>query len=432
MAKYTIIHNTFNKLIDGTSPVAIRIAYSGQRKLINIANVAVMPEDWDDTNWVHPRHPKALAFNKLIRAKDTEVEDLFDDLRKRKNNMTIEKIIAILSPEGTATTFFEFLIEYVEEYKTKKKIALATNLEDKAKALWRFHNKKASAFPVKQTKQEKYSTKSIFRKAGGRTLSFGEIDQTFLRKLDLYLKVEIGWGERSIYNLMNLIRIIYNRAIKSKTISKDLYPFDDYKLVMPESQKVGLDENEIRILENTQLTNKKSNAWIDAKNAWLFSFCFGGARISDVLLTRWEDFKNGRLYYTMGKNNKPVSIEIPERVQKILNYYEPYKEQYKGFVFPALTKANLKDPRDIELKLRNAIRYYNRLLEAIRKEGGITKKMNPHAARHSFGKITGDKISPQLLQLIYRHSDIKTSMNYQQNWINNDKVDEAIKNIVNF
>ena len=46
-------------------------------------------------------------------------------------------------------------------------------------------------------------------------------------------------------------------------------------------------------------------------------------------------------------------------------------------------------------------------------------------SRHTFGQIAGDKTAPQLLQKLYRHSDLKTTIDYQSNFINKD-VDAAL------
>ena len=55
------------------------------------------------------------------------------------------------------------------------------------------------------------------------------------------------------------------------------------------------------------------------------SFYLAGVRIGDLLRLKWCDFKNGRLYYTMGINNKPGSIKVNPRVQVILSYYKADK-----------------------------------------------------------------------------------------------------------
>jgi hypothetical protein len=57
--------------------------------------------------------------------------------------------------------------------------------------------------------------------------------------------------------------------------------------------------------------------------------------------------------------------------------------------------------------------------------------MSMHISRHTFGQIAGDKISPHMLQKLYRHSDLKTTLGYQSNFIHTD-VDGALSNVLNF
>ncbi|MDD7885469.1 hypothetical protein [Flavivirga sp. 57AJ16] len=59
------------------------------------------------------------------------------------------------------------------------------------------------------------------------------------------------------------------------------------------------------------------------------------------------------------------------------------------------------------------------------------KNLSNHIARHSFGNIAGDSIHPLMLQKLYRHSDLKTVLNYQANFIHRDG-DEALDSVVNF
>ena len=54
-----------------------------------------------------------------------------------------------------------------------------------------------------------------------------------------------------------------------------------------------------------------------------------------------------------------------------------------------------------------------------------------HIARHSFGNIAGDKVSPQMLQKLYRHTSINTTIGYQGNFIHKD-ADDALDSVLNF
>ena len=52
-----------------------------------------------------------------------------------------------------------------------------------------------------------------------------------------------------------------------------------------------------------------------------------------------------------------------------------------------------------------------------------------HVSRHSFGNISGDRIPLQVLQKLYNHSDIKTTIDYQQNFVNKD-LDDALDIVI--
>ncbi|MEQ8474588.1 MAG: hypothetical protein RIB54_00015 [Fulvivirga sp.] len=88
----------------------------------------------------------------------------------------------------------------------------------------------------------------------------------------------------------------------------------------------------------------ESNIW-HARNVWLFSFYFAGIRIRDVIEMKWSDFKDQRLYYVMRKSEKPVSLKIPKKADKILSLYKG--KENCGYVFHLLNNVSLKDKRDI-------------------------------------------------------------------------------------
>lgn len=436
MMTYDVVLFKGKKLSKNRFYVAIRTTFRG--KQLHAWLDKIQEQDWETgpdqiskRRYIRISHPSHKSLNTLIVQKLAQAADLVQDFERGKGNLTHEKINKILKGERLAQTFFDFLSEYVEHYKAAKKYTEAGSIEARGKNIWKFVNK--HDFPVKSTKEIKYSAQSIFKLIKtGRDLEFADITADFLRKLATFLSVDCGLGERSIYNHWLLLRTIFNRAVEAKAIDKaSHYPFKEYSLSMPESQKIPLDEQDIRKFEAAEVESK-TLTWVDAKNAWLFSFSFGGMRISDVLKTNWTDISKLELNYVMGKNNKPVSIKATKRVEKILKYYEEQKELNQGFIFPALRNADLTNPVDIERKLRNADRLYCKWLPKIAKAAGIAKKPKPHDARHTFGHLAGDSIPIQALQAVYRHSDITTTIKYQQHWLNNEKINDAVKKVVDF
>jgi len=134
----------------------------------------------------------------------------------------------------------------------------------------------------------------------------------------------------------------------------------------------------------------------------------------------------------MGKNEKAGSLKVPVKALNILNQYEPLKASNEDFVFPYLKALeNKTDVYDTQRKIRNANHVLNEGLEQLGKAAKIDKKLSMHIARHSFGNISGDKISIQMLQKLYRHSSITTTIGYQANFIHKD-ADDALDSVISF
>ncbi|RYE52485.1 MAG: integrase, partial [Sphingobacteriales bacterium] len=168
-----------------------------------------------------------------------------------------------------------------------------------------------------------------------------------------------------------------------------------------------------------------------ARNLWLISFYFAGMRISDVLRLKWSDFQDGRMYYAMGKNKKGDSLKVSEKVLSILAQYEPYRDE-TDLIFQELRRVRLDDRFAMERVISSRNNAIDRLLKKdVKKAAEISKPLSMHIARHTFATISGDKIPVQMLQKLYRHSDIKTTIGYQANFIHSD-VDDALDAVLNF
>ncbi|WP_249356632.1 tyrosine-type recombinase/integrase [Maribacter sp. ACAM166] len=82
-------------------------------------------------------------------------------------------------------------------------------------------------------------------------------------------------------------------------------------------------------------------------------------------------------------------------------------------------------------RVKTVNRNLNRRLEIVAEKLGIDKKLSMHIARHSFGNISGDKIPIQMLQKLYRHSSITTTVSYQSNFMYKE-TDDALEKVVDF
>jgi len=246
-------------------------------------------------------------------------------------------------------------------------------------------------------------------------------------------------SERSITNHMILIRTIYNRAITAKKASKDDYPFGakgKIAIKITGAGKMGLDEAEIKKMEELDLSQERP-ILNDARNIWLTEFYFAGMRVTDCLLLKWTDFQNGRLYYQMSKNGEHGSVKVPNKALAIIGQYRKScgdKVHNKhNLVFPLLQDLpSLDDRYEVRRKIGESVKRLNKAMAKIMEMIGSTKSASQHKARHSFAQRAEEKeIHPKVLQKMYRHESVLTTMKYQSNF-SFSKADEAIDAVIGF
>ena len=334
----------------------------------------------------------------------SEANKMLMDLQAEKQDLSANRIKDKLYKDSNGSTFFEIAKVFLAELEANKKLA-------------RFYS-------------DKVRVNHVLNFSKSNQLSFQEIDEKFLRNFKTHLKTKHGLSERSIVNNLVVIRTIYNRAIKLGIVDRKLYPFGSggIQIKFPESQKSGLNKDELIALERVEgLTENE----IHARNIWLFSFYLAGIRVADVLKIRWSDISDNRLNYRMNKNSKLLSLKIPEKALPILEHYSIHKQDDTDFIFPEMKTINIKSSKDVFRKINAATTMLNKYLARVAEKAKINKKVTMHIARHSFGTISEDKIPIKMLQKLYRHSSITTTINYQANFMHRD-ADDALDSVINF
>jgi len=133
----------------------------------------------------------------------------------------------------------------------------------------------------------------------------------------------------------------------------------------------------------------------------------------------------------MNKNSKLLSLKIPDKVMPIILYYKENKQTKNDYIFPDLKETKQTDAKGLLAKTKSTNKRLNTALKKIATLAKIDKKLTMHIARHSFGNISGDKIPIQMLQKLYRHSSITTTINYQASFMHKDE-DDALDKVINF
>jgi len=446
MASVKLVLRTNFVKKNGTCPLAIRITQNRKTSFIYTGKY-ILEKDWNkDLRKVRKSHPNSTRLNNFLLKKLMEVDDITLAADGSKDFVSSKEIKKKVKHKGWSVSFFQFGAQRVRNkfqsgsFSTcKGELSMLFNIREFLK--WnRFEEREQVINGIKERRRNRvgqsrkfgYNFLEHLKGEFGKesSLYFEDITEAFLSNFKVFCISYLNHKTRTVTNHLIYIRTLFNAAIKEGIVEAKHYPFagEKERIRIKPTQKIGLTREEIQLIEDVKL-EKESNLW-HTRNVWLFSFYFAGIRISDVLQMKWSDVMDGRLYYTMNKNEKPLSLKIPEQAEEILNFYRPSRESNNGYIFHYLKKANPNSKRDIFVKTRNGIAVLNKYLKQLAKKCGITKNLSNHIARHSFGNIAGDAISPLMLQKLYRHSDLKTTIMYQANFIHKD-ADDALDAVLN-
>lgn len=384
---------------DGTYPLVIR--YTNNRKTFyTYLGHSIRQSDWDEKSQrVKKSYPNATRFNNMLAK---AVAEYNEKLLERETDNADTSVEAMRTAVKTAKekTFFNQANIYTDHLrKTGKSNRLSTDLPR-----------------INRFKEF----------LGGADISFKEINPGLLKKFMAHLKSTRNITDRTIVNHLIVIRTIFNQGIAAGIVDHKYYPFGKGKIIIkfPDSLKIGLSAEEVKQLENAELSEGENHA----RNLFLISFYFAGMRVSDVLRLKWSDFQNDRLYYAMGKNQKGGSIKVSEKAKKILDQY--HHTNAHDLVFHDLASLpDLTKSYEAQIRIKTRVKSCNEHLKNIAKTLGVKKPLTMHIARHTFGNLSGDKISIQLLQKLYRHTSITTTIGYQGHFIHKD-ADEALDAVI--
>ena len=388
-------------------PIGIRVTVN-RRSTYFLIGQHVALKHWDEKRqMVKKSHPNSVRLNNLVAARVSDTNRVvLEAIDQFGQNVTVSQIRSLLTRKQSRNSFFAFTEVYFEQLQVAKKYT--------------------------RINSERPLVKKIRALVGSRDLTFDHITVPFLRDIIASLKRDEAISERSIANVLMFIRNMYNRAIDENLAKRESYPFGSgkgkVKISIPQTIKIGLTRAEVARIEELDLP--PTSPQFHARAAWLFSFYTAGMRVADVLKVRWTDIHDGRLYYRMGKNQKTLSLPISQQLQGILDQYAPGNDLGRTYVFPELDGEHQLDSEQVLRKVRTANHKFNKHLKTIARMRGINKKISMHVARHTFANIAGDSIHPVMLQKLYRHSNLKTTLGYMSNFIHKD-ADEALEKVLN-
>jgi len=393
---------------NGLYPIYIRITQNRRYSLL-YTGIDIPLKYWRDNrkfgSWIKggkkTGHPSADVYNNKIETMILELERI---VLESGDNLTRKQLVKLYKGEDNGQ--FQ---SHAERY--------AKRLADEGKYSSQSQIKAAA---------------SKFADFAGEDLRFNEITPQLLNEFQEWQKKERDNHPNTIRKTMNRIKAIHNDAYK-KDLATNL-PFQSpkfEKVSSVQSKKTALSIEQIRDIEKLDL-DEGSDLW-HVRNYFLFSFWNAGIRFTDLALLRWDNVKDGRLSYTMGKNDKDKDIKLMPQAKEILEPYrkkldEKYKPleddldaeviekmKAKEFIFPIID-SEFKDADLLEQKRKahSGNARTNKLLKDLASEAEIETNVTFHISRHSFSRWAdnGDIFDRKDIQGMLAHSKMRTTERY--------------------
>jgi len=409
---------------DKEYPLALRITRDRKTTLIYLGHKATLKQWDEEAQRVRKTHVNSARLNNFIIKKLAEATDASLELETLKKEVSSTSIKQKIKPSG-GTSFFSQAESYLKDLEQAGKYNQYTADKPRLRHFKKFLKGSDILFSD--------INESLLHRFTHELRTNPAIRETRKLKSGAIVPPKKSIAERSVVNHLVTIRSVFTHASRNGVVDKRSSPFgaDKVTIRFPQSLKIGLNAKDVALLEAVQL----EEPYHHARNLWLFSFYLAGMRASDVLRLKWPDIQNGRLYYAMGKNTKGGSLKLPDQAMTIIVQYEPFKTSNDDFIFPelkGLSQATLSDKFNMQRTIAFNISRIDKFLnETVKQQAGIDpgKKLTMHIARHTFGNLSGDTIPIQMLQKLYRHSSVTTTIGYQANFIHKD-ADEALEAVI--
>ena len=277
--KYRLVYNRKKQLNKQGMALVQAEALLNQRKVYFKTNIYLKPEHWDKQTSQVCNHPQANDLNTMLFEFILHLQAIELSLWKRGIPVTLSLLKdAIRKDKPVNVTFPVFAKIYVQESDRKR-----------------------------STKENLMTTITVLQEFRPG-LDFKDITYTFLKEFEVHLK-EKGNSVNTVAKHMRQLRTLVNEAINQGYIPSDAYPFRKFKIKQEKGRKEFLTPDELRKLENLQVSDKRLRHVLDA---FLFC-CYTGLRYSDFCQLTPENIirVNGKRWFYFKSVKTDVEVRLP-------------------------------------------------------------------------------------------------------------------------
>lgn len=364
--KYRLVYNRKKQLNkQGTALVQVEASLS-QRKVYFKTNIYLKPEHWDKRTAQVCDHPQANDLNAMLFEFVLHLQGVELALWKRGVPATLSLLKdAMKKNRPVNVTFPVFAKEYVQHSDRRE-----------------------------STKENLYTTITVLQEFRPG-LDFKDITYTFLKDFEVYLR-EKGNGVNTVAKHLRQLRTLVNEAINQGYIHADAYPFRKFKIKQEKGRHEFLTPDELRKLENLEMSDKKLRHVLDA---FLFC-CYVGLRFSDFCqLTPANFIKiNGKKWLYFKSIKTGIELRIPLHLL------------FEGKALAILERYSIE-----EFASLGSNSEVNKALSVIAGIARIRKHVTYHTARHTCATLLIHQGVPiTTVQKLLGHTSVKTTEIYSE------------------
>lgn len=382
---------------NGHYSVYLQIIKARQRKKINIG-LKCLKENFENEQFIKG-HPNYKSENVILTKYKVKAQDIIRGFHLDEKDFSLEefeqKFKGVQQNRKLVVPFFN---EIIEELTTAHRIANARAYSETKNALLKFSNDK---------------------------IKFTDITPEFLEKFEVYMRSR-GNKDGGIAFKMRELRALIKKAIQRKIMSKEDYPFEEYKIskLKTKTKKRALTIQDFRKFKEVDLSDRPD--LLEAYNYFMFSFYTRGMNFVDIMKLKKSDIKNNRIVYTRSKTKGNFNLKLADKANEIISYYRD--KSNSNYVFPILLH-NEMTPLQINERKHKVLARVNFKLKEIAKIAKIDTQITSYVARHTFATIMKNRgASTDVISELMGHSNVQVTMTYLKEF-DSDVLDNAVETL---
>lgn len=365
MLSAKIILDTRHKKKGNVYPLKLRLTHDRKASYISLG-YDIPANDWDEDGEKVKTSCKTVEnttrLNALLVKEKQKALDTFLKIQDEGKlaTLSLEGLKSFVVNKGTDAMMFAFGEEMIAQLKESQKHGNARVYDTMLRSVRSFA--KGKDFPMKQ------------------------VTYAWLKKYEAWYLSKGNSANGLSVNLRTL-RALYNRAVRQKLVSKEHYPFTDFRIKTESTRKRAIAATD---LERIKQFEPKTEWQARAKDYFFLSFYLMGASFVDLAFLKVKNITGGRIEYKRRKTGRLHSVPISPPLQSLLDKYLPEKGK-EDFILNVL---KTEDPKKQAVKVRDELRRFNRRLKEIGKSCGIEAALTSYVARHSYATIAKYKGVP--------------------------------------